>query len=158
VAKVTLGVLLIGGILVTLWATLGPREPDPLPEAKPPSLQDARASLRVLDYPLERNEASATISCDGDRRTATGFWADQPVEACDALASTRGALLSGPGCERLRRGRARMVVIGGFGTQRFEHRAQRGGCPDPDGWLAVDALVASLNLVPPDRALEEAAR
>ena len=35
----------------------------------------------------------ASIACDGDGRRASGFWAADPATACDALASTRGALL-----------------------------------------------------------------
>jgi hypothetical protein len=159
VAKVTLGVLSIGGILATLWTTERPREPEPLPEARAaPPLENARAALRVLDFPDAGDEGSATIACDGDRRSATGFWADDPVDACEALASTQGALLAGPGCPRLRRARAAMLVSGHIGPRRFEHRAQRGGCPDADGWFAVNVLVTPLSPLPPDQELEEASR
>jgi hypothetical protein len=37
-----------------------------------------------------------------------------------------------------------------------DHRAQHGGCPDPDGWLAVNALV--LPILPPAQKLTEAER
>jgi hypothetical protein len=95
----------------------------------------------------------ATISCDGARRTASGFWRRDPAEACDALASTRGALLSGAGCRRLSPDRARMHVTGAFGERRFDLRQQDGGCPSPDGWLAVNALAAPV-LVPKRKATD----
>lgn len=147
--------LLIGGILAGLWAQFGPRDPEP--EARVvPRLEDARAAVKVQDYPLPEQQASATIACDGDDRTATGYWADDPLGACDALASTRGALLSGPGCAKLRPGRARMTVTGSFADRSFTHRAQQGGCPDPDGWLAVNALVSGL--LPAEQEIEKAPR
>ena len=63
-----------------------------------------------------------------------------PATACDALASTRGALLSGPGCPRAGRRYVGITATGSFGGRDFAHRAVRGGCPDPDGWLAVNVL------------------
>jgi hypothetical protein len=47
-------------------------------------------------------------------------------------------------------------VTGAFGGRRVDHRAQHGGCPDPDGWLAVNALV--LPILPPAQKLTEAER
>jgi hypothetical protein len=43
----------------------------------------------------------ASISCDGKRSSASGFWAAGATEACDALASTRLALPLAPGCPRI---------------------------------------------------------
>ena len=74
--------------------------------------------------------------------------------ACDALASTRTALLSGPGCPRLGRRQVGIVATDSFGDRRFAHRAVRGGCPDDDGWLAVNALASPV--LEPDQVLEEA--
>jgi hypothetical protein len=150
---VAIGVLLIGGVLGVLWAEFGPRDPEPEARAVP-ELEGARATVELRDLPLPGQEAAATIECDGDDRTATGYWADDPLGACEALASTRGALTSGPGCAKLSPDRARMTVTGAFEGREFSHRAQRGGCPDPDGWLAVNALAGGL--VPPDRELEGA--
>jgi hypothetical protein len=47
-------------------------------------------------------------------------------------------------------------VTGSFGGRRVDHRAQHGGCQDPDGWLAVKALV--LPFLPPEQKLTEAER
>jgi hypothetical protein len=47
-------------------------------------------------------------------------------------------------------------VTGSFGGRRVDHLAQHGGCPDPDGWLAVNALV--LPVLPPEQELTEAER
>jgi hypothetical protein len=146
-----IGVLVIAGVLAGLWAAYGPRTPEPSRDrrAPVPRLAAADAVVRVR----ERSDARrASISCDGDRRRASGFWADDPVGACDALASTRGALLSGPGCRRVGHERASIAATGSFGTRRFAHRAVRGGCPNPDGWLAVDALAAPV--LDPDQELE----
>jgi hypothetical protein len=151
--KLTLGVLVIGGILAGLWALYGPRSAEPAPEARPavPRLAGAAARLSVHDGSGTRR---ATISCDGDRTDASGFWAGQGTLACDALASTRAALLSGPGCPRLGRRQVGIVATGSFGDRRFAHRAIRGGCPDEDGWLAVNALASPV--LEPDQELEEA--
>ena len=73
--------------------------------------------------------------------------------ACDALVSTRTALLAGPGCARLGPGQVGIAAWGRFGASRFAHRAVRGGCPDPEGWLAVDALASPVFV--PDRELED---
>ena len=152
-AKLTLGVVLIGGTLVGLWARYGPRAdaPPDTPRAPLPRLDDARAIVRVHDHSDTRR---AVISCHGDRTRASGFWGASPGEACDALASTRTALLAGPGCPRLEPGQVGIAARGRFGARRFAHRAVRGGCPDPEAWLAVDALASPV--VGPDRELEPA--
>jgi hypothetical protein len=149
--KLTLGVVLIGGILAGLWAMYGARTAGPPDDRQPPlpRLADARANVRVRDGSGTRR---AFISCHGNRRRASGFWGATPAEACDALASTRTALLAGPGCARPRPGQVAIAARGRFGGRRFAHRAIRGGCPDPEGWLAVDVL-ASPVLVP-DRELQ----
>jgi hypothetical protein len=154
--QVTIGVLAIAGTFAVLWAiyqpTLDPTV-DPEPTPRPPALHDARAAV-VLLPPGDGRARRATIRCDGARHGATGFWAGDPGEACDALAVTRGALLSGPGCRRLSPRRFRLVVTGAFGTRRFAHRVQHLGCPDPDTWLAVDAL--GKPVLRPDQKLTEA--
>ena len=148
--KLTLGTLLIGGILAGLWAVYGPRDAEPLPAPPPPPrLADADAVVLVRDG---AGTWRASISCDGERTGASGFWAGETVRACDALAATRGALLSGPGCTRIGRRRVGIAATGAFGARRFAHRAVRGGCPDPDGWLAVNALAAPV--LEPDQELE----
>ena len=38
----------------------------------------------------------------------------------------------------------------------MDHRAQHGGCPDPDGWLAVNVLV--LPVLPPEQEVTDAER
>lgn len=151
--KLTLGVVLIGGILAGLWAMYGPRTAGPPNEPRPPlpRLADARAIVRVREGSGTRR---AFISCQGDRRRASGFWGAAPAEACDALASTRTALLAGPGCPRLAPGQVGIAARGRFGARRFAHRAVRGGCPDPEGWLAVNALASPV--IVPDRELEPA--
>ena len=40
-----------------------------------------------------------------------------------------------------RRLSARRWSTGTLDGRSFTHRQQRGGCPDADGWLAVNALV-----------------
>jgi hypothetical protein len=149
--RYAIGVALIAGVLGGLWIAYGPRTPDP-PEQRPAPVRLAAADavVRVREGSAMRR---ASISCDGDRRRASGFWAEDPVQACDALASTRGALLSGPGCARVGRGRVSLTATGSFGARRFAHRAVR-GCPDPDGWLAVNALATPV--LGPDQELEPA--
>jgi hypothetical protein len=151
--KLTLGVGLIGGILAGLWAIYGPRTAGPPDDRRPPlpRLADARAIIHVRDASGTRR---AFVSCHGDRRRASGFWAGAPAEACDALASTRTALLAGPGCARLEPGQVGIAARGRFGARRFAHRAVRGGCPDPEGWLAVEALGSPV--LEPDREIEDA--
>jgi hypothetical protein len=147
--KLTAGVLLIGTVFVVLWAENRPNvrpialTPTPTPEP----LRDARAVIELTG----RRPGRARIACDGARQTATGFWAGDPRRACEALASTRGPLLAGPGCPRTH-GTA-LRARGVFGAERFDHRAQLGGCPDPDGWLAVAVLVSPR--VDPDQEAEE---
>ena len=149
--RVALGVVLIGGILVGLWVEYGRK---PLPEdedrAAAPRLVDAAAVVKVHDGSGTR---PASIACDGDDRRASGFWASDAVQACDALASTQAALVSGRGCPRIGRRHVGIVVTGSFGGRRFAHRAVRGGCPDPDDWLAVSAL--ALPVLGPDQELDD---
>jgi hypothetical protein len=148
--KIALGVVLIGGTIGVLWAVYRPSLPaaTPVPRpAPPPVLYRTHADLRVPGR-------MATIECDGSRRHATGFWAADATEACDALASTRAALLSGRSCASLPAGRLRLVARGAFGRRAFHVVQQRGGCPDPDDWLAVDALVKPI--VAPDQKLSPA--
>jgi hypothetical protein len=150
--RYVVGAALIAGILGALWVAYGPRTPDPPAEQRAPvRLAAADAVVRVREGSKTRR---ASISCHGDRRRASGFWADDPVQACDALASTRGALLSGPGCARVGRGRAIIAATGSFGARRFAHRAVRGGCPDLDDWLAVNVLATPV--LKPDQELEPA--
>jgi hypothetical protein len=153
--KLTAGVLIIGGTLVGLWAAFRPAV-DPVvpvrPPARPPLLAATRAVVLLQPASSSRSER-ATISCNGLRRTASGFWRRNPAEACDALASTRTALLRGPGCRRLSPNRVRLRITGAFGSRRFDHRQQDGGCPEPDGWLAVNALAAPV-LVPERKATD----
>jgi hypothetical protein len=153
--KLTAGVLVIGFTLVGLWAAFRPSvDPavEPRPRPRPPALTATRAVV-LLRTPGSATMRRATISCDGLRRAASGFWRRDPAEACDALASTRGALLAGLGCRRLSPDRARMHVTGAFGSRRFDLRQQDGGCPDPDGWLSVNALAAPV-LVPQRKAAD----
>jgi hypothetical protein len=149
--RYVVGVSLIAGVLGALWVAYGPRTPDPEQPAPVVRLAAADAVVRVREGSESRG---ASISCHGDRRRASGFWAKDPVEACDALASTRGALLSGPGCARVGRGRVTIAATGSFGARRFAHRAVRGGCPDLDDWLAVNALATPV--LKPDQELEPA--
>jgi hypothetical protein len=150
--RYVVGAALIAGILGALWVAYGPRTPDPPAEQRAPvRLAAADAVVRVREGSKTRR---ASISCHGDRRRASGFWADDPVQACDALASTRGALLSGPGCARVGEGRVIIAATGSFGARRFAHRAVRGGCPDLDDWLAVNVLATPV--LKPDQELEPA--
>lgn len=141
-ATVALGTLFIVGVLGGLWAIYRPIFPSVV-ETKPPPrvplLRDAHATV-VLRAPELGRPLRASIACDGRRRSATGFWHANPREACDALVSTRGALLAGRSCDRLSARRLRMTATGRFGARRFDVRVQRGGCTDPDQWLAVNAL------------------
>ena len=148
-----LGTLVIAGVLGGLWAAYRPIVPsvvetDPPPRA--PVLHDAHARV-LLRVPDRAGPLRASVVCDGDRRRADGFWRADPREACEALRSTRGALLAGPGCRRLDTRRVRLVVTGRFGARRFAHRAQRGGCPDDKAWLAVNVFVAPV--LRPDQRL-----
>jgi hypothetical protein len=148
--KLAIGAVLIGGTFGVLWAIYRPSLPTPTPGPQPPPLPvlyRTHADLRVPGR-------TATIECDGPRRRATGFWAAHPTEACDALASTRAALLAGRSCRRLRVGRLRLVARGAFGRQAFHVIQERGGCPDPDAWLAVNSLVRPI--VAPDQKLAPA--
>jgi hypothetical protein len=149
-AKLIVGVLVIGGVLVTLWATNDPSLPGagtvaatPTPTAGAPPLRAARATVVVDDGAVHR----ATIACDGANRSATGFWAGAPGKACDALAAARGDLLAGPGCTGAGTG-TRMRVTGRFGSRRFDHRTHRAACPE---WLGVNILAAPV--VEPDQQL-----
>jgi hypothetical protein len=155
--KVAFGVVVIGGTLAGLWAVFSPSFPSVEKQsgrpAAVPVLRDARAAV-VLSAARSPRTWRAVIVCDGRRRSATGFWARRPAAACDALAATRGALLAGAGCRRTPPGRWRLHVTGSFGGRRVDHRAQHGGCPDPDGWLAVNALVQPV--LPPEQELTEA--
>jgi hypothetical protein len=144
------GGLVIVGVYAVLWMEFGPR-PSGSPDERPGHvhLVDATAVVTVLSSSRTRH---ASIACDGVGRRASGFWAADPATACDALASARGALLSGPGCPRIGRHRVGITATGSFGGRDFAHRAVRGGCPDPDGWLAVNVL--GLPVLSPDRELD----
>jgi hypothetical protein len=154
--RVATGVLVIGGVIGGLWLHYRPqvRPVGGAPEPPVPRLQDARAQLEVSGPGHRGSQRRAGIACDGDRRSASGFWAGKPGLACDALASTRAALLSSPGCTTTESDRLRLVVRGRFGDRRFRHRSQRGGCESPDEWLAVNALVIPVEI--PERELEPA--
>jgi hypothetical protein len=151
-AKLTIGVLTIGGIVAVLWALYDPEPLKPVapePTPAPARLHAARATVVVSGAAAGR----ASIRCDGERRSASGFWAGDAVRACDALAATRGALLSGPGCRRRDPGRVQVRIVGSVEGRRFDHAQQRGGCPDPDGWLAVDVLASPV--LAPDSEADE---
>src|SRR3954453_8848299 len=114
--RLTLGVLVIGGTLALLWAVYDPAisplvESEPAP--RPPALHRAGAVVTV-SLPGRSRARRARVSCDGRRQEASGFWARSPAEACDALASTRAALLRGGGCASLRRDRVRLHAVGHF--------------------------------------------
>jgi hypothetical protein len=149
-------VLAIGGILAFLWIEFGPRGAGgtvaATPTPRPPVLHDARANVTVWQAGSGRAER-ATIRCNGARRSATGFWSTDPAEACDALASVRGALVAGPGCRRPLRTQVRLHAVGRFGTQAFDHSAQRASCPDAQAWLSVNAL--AVPVLPPDQELDQ---
>jgi hypothetical protein len=148
-----LGALIIVVVLGGLWWVYRPIFPSTV-ETKPPPrvplLRDAHATVD-LRAPQRGGALRASITCRGRARRATGFWRANALEACDALASTRGALLAGPGCARLSPGRIHLLVTGRFGRRRFTHRSQRGGCTSDAQWLAVNALVAPV--VRPDQKL-----
>jgi len=150
--RLALGVVLIGGILAGLWVEFGPRPVEPADDDRPARarLADADAVLRVRDGAGTRR---ASIACDGDLRRASGFWAVDAAQACDALAATRVALLAGPGCPRIGRRQVGIAAEGSFGDRRFTHRAVRGGCPDPEAWVAVNAL--ALPVLGPDQELDD---
>jgi hypothetical protein len=140
--KLLIGLLVIGGTIVTLWAIYRPSLPATVqvsPSPAPPPLQRARAVVLVR---LARSDLTrrADIRCHGRRKEATGFWAKDPAGACGALAATKGALLEGRRCPRLDPNEARLHATGAIGDRRFDVRQQHGGCPDPRGWLAVNAL------------------
>jgi hypothetical protein len=153
VLKAVTGTVVIGGVLAGLWLIFGTRTPEPAGDERPavPRLADTRAVVRVRDGARTQR---ASISCDGSRRSATGFWARDPAGACDALASTRGALLSGPGCPRIGRRQVGLSATGSFGARRFAHRALRDGCPDLEGWLDVNVLASPV--LEPAQELERA--
>lgn len=151
--RAAVGILVIGGVFVALWLMYRPSitPVGPLPQKPVPRLHAARATVRMTG-PLPG--AHATIACDGARQVASGFWAGHPARACDALASTRGALLSGIGCRKAPGRDVGLVVTGAFGARRFSHRVERSGCPSADAWLAVEAL--ALPVLFPQRKLEPA--
>jgi hypothetical protein len=140
--RTAVGVVVIGGILGGLWLTYRPEvrtaEPGAAAEPAAPLLHKTRARLVV--HGAGSGVRRATIACDGRNRSATGFWARDPVQACDALAAARGPLLTGIGCRSTDPRRVRLEATGVLEGRRFMHRQQRGGCPDPEGWLAVNAL------------------
>jgi hypothetical protein len=152
--KVVAGLLVVG-TLATLWAIYQPSlgTPDRVqPPPKPPLLRATHAVV-IVDGTRTAPHRRASITCDGTRKHATGFWAREPGHACDALASTRAALLSGPGCLTPRPGRVQLRVSGRLEGRRFDHRAQEGGCPDVRGWLAVNAL--ALPVIAPERQAKD---
>jgi hypothetical protein len=146
-----LGGLVIVGVYAVLWLEFGSQPAGP-PKERPGHLQLADATAVVTVHTGSRARR-ASIACDGEARRASGFWAADPATACDALASTRGALLSGPGCPRIGWRRVGITATGSFGGRHFAHRAVRGGCPDPDGWLAVSVL--GLPVLMPDQELDK---
>ena len=151
--RAAVGILVIGGVFVALWLMYRPSVTPEGPIAEPPvpKLHAARASVRITG-PLRG--AHASIACDGARQVASGFWAGHAARACDALASTRGALLSGVGCRQGPADDVGLIVTGAFGSRRFSHRADRSGCPSVDAWLAVEALAVPVLF--PQRKLEPA--
>jgi hypothetical protein len=153
--RLALGLLVIGGTFVALWAIYRPSVSPTEPAVQPPpavTLHAARAVVRLMPGGSTRAQG-AVIACNGRRRTSTGFWAGAPIRACNALASARGALLAGLGCPHTSPDLTRLHVTGAFGPRRFDLHQQRGGCPDPDGWLAVNVL-ASPVLVPDRKATD----
>jgi hypothetical protein len=152
--KIAFGVLVIGGTMATLWAIYRPDVAPVVETRKPPAvpvLYRTSATVTLLP-PGSAPSRRATIRCDGRTRSATGFWAKTPAEACDALASTRPALLASAGCASTRTDRLRMHVTGAFGPRRVDHVAQQGGCPDPREWLSVNALASAVR--PPEQQLD----
>jgi hypothetical protein len=138
--RALIGALLIGGILVGVWAA-SPLHPVPSPEPTPaaPNLTDAHAVVVLRRAGAVQR---AGITCDGDHRSATGFWADDVPGACSALASTRGALLAGPGCPQIAPRQMSLHVTGAFGERKFDHQVPFGGCPDDADWLAVNVFAS----------------
>ena len=158
--KAAIGVLVIGGTFAALWAVYRPSLPTTTPVEPPrrvPLLHDAYAVIRLEGGTIDSHRRRATVTCVGRRRRATGFWAASPAEACDALASTRTALLSGRRCRRVSAGRVRLIARGAFGRRRFDHVQQQGGCPVIDGWLAVNVLAKPV-LVPQQELTEREPR
>jgi hypothetical protein len=149
--KALIGALLIGGVCAGVWA-VSPLHPVAPPEPTPvaPKLDDAHAVVVLRRAGAVQR---ATITCDGDRRTATGFWAGDAPGACSALASTRGALLAGPGC-RVAPKQMSLHVTGAFGDRRFDHRVPFGGCDDDADWLGVNVFASPV--LGPQRAVEDA--
>ena len=146
------GAIVIVGTFALLWIEFGPRPAGGVEHPPPPALFESRAVVRVT-HPGLAHAATATITCDGAVRQATGFWAHDPREACDALASTGPALVAGPGCRVTTRRTLRLEATGTFHGRSFTHRQQRGGCPDADGWLAVNVLAKPL-VVPEQKVTE----
>lgn len=156
--KTLVGVVVIGAILGGMWAAYKPAvlvvPPTRLtPTRPPPRLDDAHAAVVLRRAGAVRH---ATIGCDGDRRTATGFWVRDPVGACSALASTRGALLAGPGCGRIPPRATSLRITGAFGRRTFAHQAPLGGCPDDAQWLAVSVFAEPV--LGPQRKAEDPQR
>jgi hypothetical protein len=151
--RLVVGTFLIAGIIAGLWAVYRPTVSGVVkvkPPPPPPRLHHARAVV-LLALARTGRPRRAVIGCDGDRRTASGFWAGEALRACDALASTRTALLTGPACGAARTAYPRMRAVGAFEGRRFDRRAQQVGCADPDAWLGVDALASPI-LTPQRRA------
>lgn len=148
-----IGTLVIVGVLGGLWAAYRPSVPSVVetdPPPRVPVLHDAHARV-LLRVPGRARPLRASIVCQGHRRRADGFWRSDPREACDALSSTRGAVLADRGCRRLDARRVRLVITGRFGDRHFAHRAQRGGCPDDEAWLAVNVIASPV--IKPDQRL-----
>jgi hypothetical protein len=155
-AKALFGAIVIAAILGGMWAAFKPAVlvvPHPRPTPPPPRLEDAHAVVVLRRATAVRR---ATIACDGDHRAATGFWSGDPVAACSALASTRGALLAGPGCPRIPRRLTSLRVTGAFGARRFARQAPLGGCPDDKDWLAVSVFAEPV--LGPQRKAADAGR
>ena len=146
--RLAIGGLLIGATFATLWAIYQPSVPTPAsvrPPPRPPVLHGAHADVRLEGPAMAPRHA--TIDCDGRRHRATGFWSANAAEACDALASTRAGLIGERRCRRTSPRRVRLRARGAFGGRAFDQLQQEGGCPNPDGWLAINALARPV-LVP----------